>query len=126
MPHVHQAKAFARLAGGEARSTLMAMGTGQFSTGVDMYPIVEHYRVARAEGRRRIKAIILYPMIALASNQAGRVAKEIVKAAGLSGVRAGLYVGDAPVVESQTVRIRSKRPAGFDLCLKSDCRHFKC
>jgi DEAD/DEAH box helicase domain-containing protein len=103
VPHAHQAKAFARLAGGEARSTLVATGTGSGKTECFLYPILEHCRVARAEGRRGIKAIILYPMNALASDQAGRVAKEIVTAAGLSGIRAGLYVGDAPAVESQTV-----------------------
>ncbi|MEN1663488.1 hypothetical protein AAIH06_35390, partial [Pseudomonas aeruginosa] len=54
--------------------------------------------------RRGIKAIILYPMNALATDQAGRVAKEVVKTAALAGVRAGLYVGDAPAELSQTVR----------------------
>lgn len=103
VPHAHQAKAFERLAGGEAQSTLVATGTGSGKTECFLYPILEHCRVARAEGRRGIKAIILYPMNALASDQSGRVAKEIVKAAGLSGIRAGLYVGDAPAIESQTV-----------------------
>ncbi|MCQ4249154.1 DEAD/DEAH box helicase [Pseudomonas stutzeri] len=103
VPHAHQAKAFVRLAGEEARSTLVATGTGSGKTECFLYPILEHCRVARAEGRRGIKAIILYPMNALASDQSGRVAKEIVKAAGLSGIRAGLYVGDAPAIESQTV-----------------------
>jgi len=103
VPHAHQAKAFARLAGGEARSTLVATGTGSGKTECFLYPILEHCRVSRAEGRRGIKAIILYPMNALASDQSGRVAKEIVKAAGLAGIRAGLYVGDAPAIESQTV-----------------------
>lgn len=103
VPHAHQAKAFVRLAGEEARSTLVATGTGSGKTECFLYPILEHCRVARAEGRRGIKAIILYPMNALASDQSGRVAKEIVKASGLSGIRAGLYVGDAPAIESQTV-----------------------
>jgi len=103
VPHAHQAKAFVRLAGEEARSTLVATGTGSGKTECFLLPILEHCRVARAEGQRGIKAIILYPMNALASDQSGRVAKEIVKATGLSGIRAGLYVGDAPAIESQTV-----------------------
>jgi len=103
VPHAHQAKAFVRLAGKEARSTLVATGTGSGKTECFLLPILEHCRVARAEGQRGIKAIILYPMNALASDQSGRVAKEIVKATGLSGIRAGLYVGDAPAIESQTV-----------------------
>ncbi len=103
VPHAHQAKAFTRLSGESAQSTLVATGTGSGKTECFLLPILEHCRQARAEGRPGIKAIILYPMNALASDQANRVAKEIVKTAALSGVRAGLYVGDAPAVESQTV-----------------------
>lgn len=104
VPHAHQARAFARLSGATAQSTLVATGTGSGKTECFLYPILEHCRQAQAEGRRGIKAIILYPMNALATDQAGRVAKEIVKTAGLAGVRAGLYVGDAPAELSQTVR----------------------
>src|SRR5690606_16589654 len=71
-----------------------------------LYPILEHCRQARAEGRAGIKAIILYPMNALATDQAGRVAKEIFNCPALADVRAGLYVGDTPAVESKTVARR--------------------
>lgn len=101
--HAHQAKAFARLGGDDARSTLVATGTGSGKTECFLFPILEHCRIAKAEGRRGIKAIILYPMNALASDQATRVAKEILKAPELAGVRAGLFVGEAPAVESQQV-----------------------
>ena len=104
VPHAHQARAFARLCGDDAQSTLVATGTGSGKTECFLYPILEHCRVARAEGRRGVKAIILYPMNALAGDQAGRVAKEIVKATGLNGIRAGLYVGDAPAVDSDVVQ----------------------
>ena len=103
-PHAHQAKAFGRLAGEGARSTLVATGTGSGKTECFLYPILEHCRQARAEGRPGIKAIILYPMNALATDQAGRVAKTIVKTAALAGVRAGLYVGDTPAEESNIVK----------------------
>lgn len=103
-PHAHQAKAFDRLGGEGARSTLVATGTGSGKTECFLYPVLEHCRQARAEGRPGIKAIILYPMNALASDQAGRVAKTIVKTAALAGVRAGLYVGETPAEESNTVR----------------------
>lgn len=104
VPHAHQARAFARLSGDHAQSTLVATGTGSGKTECFLYPILEHCRAQRAAGQSGIKAIILYPMNALASDQAGRVAKEIVKAAALSGIRAGLYVGDKPAVESDQVR----------------------
>ena len=104
VPHAHQAKAFTRLKGEGAQSTLVATGTGSGKTECFMFPILEHCRLSKEEGRQGIKAIILYPMNALASDQAGRLAKQIVKTAGLSGIRAGLYVGDAPAIESDVVQ----------------------
>ena len=89
IPHAHQAKAFRRLTGDDARSTLVATGTGSGKTECFLYPILEHCRLQQAAGRRGIKAIILYPMNALAGDQANRVAKEILKAGALAGVRAG-------------------------------------
>lgn len=104
VPHAHQAKAFTRLSGDGARSTLVATGTGSGKTECFLYPILEHCRVAREQGRPGIKAIILYPMNALATDQAGRVAKEIVEKAALSNIRAGLYVGDTAEQESDVVQ----------------------
>ena len=103
-PHAHQAKAFARLTGVDAVSTLIATGTGSGKTECFLYPILEHCRQARESGQTGIKAIILYPMNALASDQAARVAKSIVTTPGLEKIRAGLYVGDAPSEESKEVK----------------------
>ena len=106
-PHAHQAKAFSRLSGEDARSTLVATGTGSGKTECFLYPILEHCRQQKAIGGASgpgIKAIILYPMNALASDQAGRLARTIVTTPALAGLRAGLYVGDAPAVESKVVK----------------------
>ena len=102
--HVHQGKAFVRLSGEEARSTLVATGTGSGKTEAFLYPILEHCRLKKAEGVPGIKAIVLYPMNALASDQAARVAKTIVTTPSLRSLRAGLYVGETPEHESDTVR----------------------
>lgn len=103
-PHAHQAKAFVRLSGDAAKSTLVATGTGSGKTESFLYPILEHCRLERAAGRLGIKAIILYPMNALAADQAGRVAKTILQTPALNGLRAGLYVGEAPAFESDVVQ----------------------
>lgn len=50
------------------------------------------------------KAILIYPMNALATDQAGRVAREIVTRPELAGITAGLYVGDDSDEHSTTVR----------------------
>jgi DEAD/DEAH box helicase domain-containing protein len=103
-PHTHQALSFERLAGNAPRSTIVATGTGSGKTECFVYPVLEHCRQERLAGRRGIKAILIYPMNALATDQASRLAKEILTRPGLSAITAGLYVGDEPGEVSTTVR----------------------
>jgi DEAD/DEAH box helicase domain-containing protein len=93
-PYAHQLQAFERLgARGQApRPTLITTGTGSGKTECFLYPLLDHCRRARQQGQRGIKAIVLYPMNALASDQAARFAQELA-APELAGVSAGLYVG---------------------------------
>ena len=104
IPHAHQARAFARLAGDTPISTIVATGTGSGKTECFLYPVLEHCRQMRKAGRRGIKAILIYPMNALATDQANRLAKEIVTRPELKGITAGLYVGDESGEPSTTVR----------------------
>jgi DEAD/DEAH box helicase domain-containing protein len=103
-PHAHQARAWARLTGDLASSTLVATGTGSGKTECFLFPILEHCREQRALGHKGLKAIILYPMNALASDQSARLAKEILSRWELAGIRAGLYVGEAPDEEADSVK----------------------
>ncbi len=98
VPHAHQARAFERLSGPAASSTLVATGTGSGKTECFLFPILEHCRQRRLAGEPGIKAIILYPMNALASDQASRLARQILGTQALreAGIRAGLYVGEMP------------------------------
>lgn len=104
VPHAHQARAFERLVGDAPKSTLIATGTGSGKTECFLYPVLEHCRQQRAAGRRGIKAILIYPMNALATDQASRLAKEILTRPAFAGISAGLYVGDEPGEKSTTVR----------------------
>jgi DEAD/DEAH box helicase domain-containing protein len=92
-PYQHQVRAFDRLCGGAARSTLVATGTGSGKTECFMYPLLDHCLVNRGKG---IKAIIVYPMNALATDQARRFAKECAKLVqqGLPSLSVGLFTGD--------------------------------
>ncbi len=103
IPHAHQARSFARLAGDTPLSTLVATGTGSGKTECFLYPVLEHCRQLRKAGRRGIKAILVYPMNALATDQANRLAKEIVTRPELAGITAGLYVGGESGEASTTV-----------------------
>ena len=55
-----------------------------------MFPLLDHCRRARQPGQQGIKAIILYPMNALASDQAERLA-QLLRKPGMQGVSAGLH-----------------------------------
>ncbi|WP_406037958.1 DEAD/DEAH box helicase [Succinimonas sp.] len=92
LPYVHQQTAFSRLTGDDGRSTLIATGTGSGKTECFLYPILEY--CYRHRGERGIKALIIYPMNALATDQAKRIAEIIHNSPELRGnVSAGMYVG---------------------------------
>ncbi len=97
LPYQHQLRAFERLysrGGHQPQQTLVTTGTGSGKTECFLYPILDHCLRERAAGRQGIKAIILYPMNALASDQAKRLAQIIWDDERLKGtVSAGLYVG---------------------------------
>ena len=89
-PYQHQRDAFDRLSSG--RSTIVATGTGSGKTEAFLYPILDWCR--KQSGKPGIKAILIYPMNALASDQAGRIARIVHRTPSLRGkVIAGLYVG---------------------------------
>src|SRR5690554_2415517 len=88
-PYLHQQKAFERLCDASPQSTLVATGTGSGKTECFLYPILNY---CLQERRKGIKAIIVYPMNALAVDQSRRFAKEV---AGLSPqLTVGMFTGD--------------------------------
>ncbi|NQD59337.1 DEAD/DEAH box helicase, partial [Pseudomonas sp. CM25] len=90
-PHAHQEQAWRRLAAnGKAANTLVATGTGSGKTECFMYPVLDFCQKAGMPG---IKAIVIYPMNALATDQAKRFAKEVYNQPSLKGLRVGLFVG---------------------------------
>ncbi|WP_424185357.1 DEAD/DEAH box helicase [Actinokineospora sp. G85] len=94
-PYHHQAEAFTRLGSKSARPrpTLVTTGTGSGKTESFLIPIIDH--CLRHRGSQGIKALILYPMNALANDQARRVDALLAQ---VDGVTAGLYTGDAEAV----------------------------
>jgi DEAD/DEAH box helicase domain-containing protein len=94
-PYLHQLRAFERLTSRGTHTpepTLVTTGTGSGKTECFLYPVLDH--CFRHRGERGIKAILLYPMNALASDQARRLAQMLWDDPRLKGhVRAGLFVG---------------------------------
>lgn len=100
-PYGHQAKAFARLSSldlGESKPrplpTLVTTGTGSGKTEAFLFPIINHVLRARRRGVTGMKALILYPMNALANDQAQRLASILATHDDLAGVTAAIYTGE--------------------------------
>lgn len=109
-PYGHQAAAFARLSSANLGAhkprplpTLVTTGTGSGKTEAFLYPILDHVLRAKAAGERGVKALILYPMNALANDQARRLTELLTTLPALAGVRAGIYTGDAGAKPRRTV-----------------------
>ncbi|PSK99013.1 uncharacterized protein DUF1998 [Murinocardiopsis flavida] len=109
-PYRHQAAAFHRLStrSGPAQPTVITTGTGSGKTESFLVPVLDHCRRMRAQGRAGVKAVLLYPMNALATDQAGRI-NEFLRGPGMEQVSAGLYIGDTP--ETGYDRVRTDRTA---------------
>ena len=91
-PYLHQSRAFQRLAVDNPKSTIIATGTGSGKTECFMYPTLDYCYKNR--GIRGVKVLIIYPMNALATDQAKRIAKEIYNNKKLRGnITVGMYVG---------------------------------
>lgn len=97
VPYGHQARAFERLSTRNQerpQPTLVTTGTGSGKTEAFLYPILDHVLRARKAGVTGMKALILYPMNALANDQADRLARLISGDPRLAAVTAGLYTGE--------------------------------
>ena len=101
VPYHHQKAAFERLRSDDEfgprrpEPTLVVTGTGSGKTESFLYPILDHARRTRAQGETGVKAVLLYPMNALANDQADRLAQLIHENSELKGVTAGIYTGEA-------------------------------
>lgn len=91
-PFAHQQQAWTNLrSSGRPSSTIVATGTGSGKTECFLYPLLDHCLRIPKPG---IKAIVIYPMNALAGDQAKRFAEVIHSTPELKGkVRVGLFVG---------------------------------
>jgi DEAD/DEAH box helicase domain-containing protein len=93
-PYIHQEQAFRRLTGNKKLNTLIATGTGSGKTECFLLPILAD--CLRRAGSPGVKAILIYPMNALATDQAQRLARLIHGNDRLRhAVTAGLYIGQA-------------------------------
>jgi DEAD/DEAH box helicase domain-containing protein len=99
---VHQEEAWERLASDRmAQGTLVATGTGSGKTECFLYPVLDHCARSIKAGVGGIKALVIYPMNALASDQARRFAEVVAATPQFKGLRVGLFVGGKSGVEGR-------------------------
>ncbi|GAB3353173.1 DEAD/DEAH box helicase [Arachidicoccus ginsenosidivorans] len=105
-PYDHQVKSWERLStiGKIPEPTIVTTGTGSGKTESFLFPILDychHYQY-----RKGIKVIILYPMNALATDQAKRLAEIIYNDPRLKDkITAGLFVGEGRGPKGQKPKI---------------------
>ena len=96
-PFLHQYRAWLRLSAknDSPKNTIVTTGTGSGKTECFLFPILDYCLRARKQGQKGIKAIILYPMNALAADQEKRFAETVWKDTALkgAGIRIGNYTG---------------------------------
>ncbi|WP_420176611.1 DEAD/DEAH box helicase [Luteococcus sp. OSA5] len=102
-PYGHQAAAWSRLSSRDRRPqpTLVTTGTGSGKTECFLVPILDHVLRARRSGTAGgTKALILYPMNALANDQAQRLTAMLTEQPSdgssnpYAGITAALYTGE--------------------------------
>jgi DEAD/DEAH box helicase domain-containing protein len=92
--HRHQEQAFQSLSASPPQSTIVATGTGSGKTECFLYPVLDYCYQHR--GEPGVKVILIYPMNALAVDQAARIAKLVFNNPNLKGhITAGLFVGQS-------------------------------
>ncbi len=91
-PHYHQQQAI-EIVAGKGENMVVTTGTGSGKSLCFEIPIVNYCLKTRDEGKKGIKAIIIYPMNALANSQYEELSKKL----GGSGLKIGLYTGDTDV-----------------------------
>lgn len=109
-PYAHQLEAFRRLrtdADEKPKSTIIATGTGSGKTECFWFPLLDHCLAHPEPG---VKAIIVYPMNALATDQARRFARFIAELN--ANVRVGMYTGDTSQTKQETAASAQSAPSG--------------
>src|SRR5699024_5961664 len=74
--------------------TLVATGPASGKPEAFLSPALARAVRARKQGLRGVKALLLYPMNALATDQAERLTRLLTTEPGLAGITAGLYTGE--------------------------------
>ncbi len=114
--YAHQEQALRRSAAG--RNVVVKTGTGSGKTEAFLLPVLSGVAHLRKQGVRGVKAILLYPMNALANDQLVRL-RELIRDTG-TGFSFALYTGDSETVIRQ---LPGEPVEGLERISRSAIRH---
>ncbi len=103
--HAHQAEALRR-----EENYLVATGTGSGKTESFLYPLVDDILARGDLSRPGVRAILVYPLNALANDQLGRISQLLFRDLGDPGITLGRYTGQVKsraTREEEVTRLRS-------------------
>ncbi len=91
--HKHQDDAIKAIVGGQ-QNVVVATGTGSGKTECFLYPIIDHLLKAKVKGRAGVRAMLVYPLNALANDQLyHRLVPTLVCSLQEYGITVGRYTG---------------------------------
>lgn len=98
-PHLHQSQAIRKIMSG--KNVVVSTGTGSGKSFTFGIPIVSAALTQLQRGLRGVKAVIVYPMNALANSQYDDFAERLHG----SGLRIALYTGDMPYEPGEALQL---------------------
>ena len=86
--HAHQCQAME-----QQENYIVATGTGSGKTEAFLYPLIQDLLSGKSRGKHGVKAILIYPLNALATDQMHRIARLLFLDLGNPGLTLGRYTG---------------------------------
>jgi len=117
-PYVHQIQAIRKLIK-ENQNIVVATGTGSGKSYCYGIPIVNECIKQRKQGKTGIKAVIVYPMNALANSQYDHFSELLHR----TGLKIGKYTGDTPELpETAQEQLRDREPYDSEILSRQEMR----
>ncbi len=102
--HMHQLKSVQAYA--EGKNYLVSTGTSSGKSNCFFIPIVDACLKSKAQGKKGIKAIVVYPMNALANSQYWNMAQRLVG----TGLNIGKFTGQTAKTEEEAMKVYRGEP----------------
>lgn len=111
--HMHQLKSVQAYA--EGKNYLVSTGTSSGKSNCFFIPIVDACLKAKSQGKKGVKAIVVYPMNALANSQYWNMAQRLVG----TGLKIGKFTGQTAKTEEEAMKVYRGEPLDSEVLDRS-------